>query len=67
MGGPDHHPLESAPGRHGAGFTGRRDNTVPQLKTAVDEDFEKIASTLPVGYELYWDGEYSDTVEAQAC
>ena len=42
------------------------DNTFPQLKTAVDQDFDKIASPLPVGYELYWDGEYSDTVEAQA-
>ena len=42
------------------------ENTFPQLKAAVDQDFEEIATTLPVGYELYWDGEYSDTVEAQA-
>jgi multidrug efflux pump subunit AcrB len=42
------------------------DNTFPQMKATVDKEFEEIASTLPVGYELFWDGEYSDTVEAQA-
>jgi multidrug efflux pump subunit AcrB len=28
-------------------------------------DFEAMAEDLPPGYELYWDGEYSSTVEAQ--
>lgn len=36
------------------------------MKAAVDKEFGEIASKLPVGYKLFWDGEYSDTVEAQA-
>ncbi len=38
--------------------------TFPTLREAVLADFEAIE--LPPGYELYWDGEYESTVDAQA-
>jgi multidrug efflux pump subunit AcrB len=41
-------------------------HTFPQLQTTVIEKFEEMAGELPPGYDLYWDGEYSSTRDAQA-
>lgn len=38
--------------------------TLPDFLGSVRERFEAIE--LPVGYELFWDGEYRDSVDAQA-
>ena len=40
--------------------------TFPQMRAAVVENFDKIAEDLRPGYEIYWDGEYSSTQQAQA-
>ncbi|MGD8977833.1 MAG: efflux RND transporter permease subunit [Gammaproteobacteria bacterium] len=40
--------------------------TFPQMAGVLTEEFEAIADSLPVGYELFWDGEASSTSEAQA-
>ena len=40
--------------------------TFPQMRAAVVENFDELADNLRPGYELYWDGEYSSTQEAQA-
>ena len=37
--------------------------TFPTLRAAVIEEFDKIE--LPPGYELFWDGEYKSTLDAQ--
>jgi multidrug efflux pump subunit AcrB len=41
-------------------------HTFPQLQATVIERFEDMAKDLPPGYDLYWDGEYSSTRDAQA-
>ena len=40
--------------------------TFPQMAQVLTGKFEEIASELPVGYELFWDGEDYSTREAQA-
>ena len=40
--------------------------TFPQMRAAVVENFDEIAEGLRPGYEIYWDGEYSSTQQAQA-
>jgi multidrug efflux pump subunit AcrB len=40
--------------------------TFPELQETVIEDFGHMAEALPPGYEMYWDGEYRSTVDAQA-
>ncbi len=39
--------------------------TFPELQETVIKDFEALAATLPTGYDLFWDGEYRSTIEAQ--
>jgi multidrug efflux pump subunit AcrB len=41
-------------------------HTFPQLQATVIEQFDEMAKDLRPGYELYWDGEYSSTRDAQA-
>ena len=40
--------------------------TFPDLYSDVIEDFEALEARLPAGYEMFWDGELSSTVDAQA-
>ena len=40
--------------------------TFPQLQETVVEEFDRMEGELPAGYEMYWDGEYRSTVDAQA-
>ncbi len=40
--------------------------TFPSLYGDVVEEFEALASSLPAGYEMFWDGEYDSTVTAQS-
>ena len=40
--------------------------TFPQLQETVSEEFDRMEDELPPGYEMFWDGEYRSTVDAQA-
>ncbi len=46
--------------------TPARGHTFPQMAQVLQSQFEEIAETLPIGYELFWDGEDFSTREAQA-
>ncbi len=39
--------------------------TFPDLYNDVIEEFEELEAKLPAGYDIYWDGEFSSTADAQ--
>jgi multidrug efflux pump subunit AcrB len=45
--------------------TPSRGHTFPQMAQVLTSQFEEIAETLPIGYEMFWDGEAFSTREAQ--